>query len=116
MIGNVAGLKFEAWTPAPRGGGNWVERKGPAVEAPPVSRGTTASGDAASNPQSGPSSPPATAGQPAPLGTTLPATPPTPGGPTAAPVASVPPATGIRLTLALADGTRVVRAFIVGGG
>ncbi len=117
MIGNVAAWKAEAWTAAPRGGGNWVDVKGAAVERAPVNRtgaGALAQPPTAATPTPAGAQAAVAEGQPPPaFGTPPPGTPPNGAAP---PPAFVPPATGIRLSFALVDGSRIVRSFIVGGG
>jgi prepilin-type N-terminal cleavage/methylation domain-containing protein len=116
MIEGVTSLVMEAWAPAPRGG-SWVRTKGVAPEAPPPPIA------GANKPNSGPNgtAPNATPNQqqqPTTPGTALPnqqqGTPA--GTPQQAALPAILPATGIRMTIALADGSRIVRDFIVGGG
>lgn len=95
MIAGVASLAMEAWTPDPRGGA-WVRSKGAATES---------------------LEPTVAPAQGAPLAQGAPPSLPAAGTTTPIPVAKphVAAATGVRLTLAFADGTRVVRTFVVGG-
>jgi prepilin-type N-terminal cleavage/methylation domain-containing protein len=118
MIEGVTSLVMEAWAPGPRGGA-WVRTKGVAPEAP-----SPAIVGAANGPNSGanaapPGTPPGQQQQQPPLpGTALPAQQQgnAPGTPPAVAPPAVAAATGIRMTFALADGSRIVRDFIVGGG
>jgi prepilin-type N-terminal cleavage/methylation domain-containing protein len=108
MIGGIASLTMEAWSPAPRGGGAWVATKGVAVDAPPPAPGAVGGPAAATPaPPGNPVQSPSTQSN-----GTVPPSAQAPAGP--APVIAA--ATGIRVSLALVDGSRIVRSFIVGGG
>lgn len=124
VVDGVASMTMEAWAPKPNGG-SWVRTKGAAIEGPgpsPAAPGTAppSQPNASANvPASAPVNVPTAAqanaqGQPPTTpGTSLPN-----GGAPGAPgstVASVLPATGVRLTFTRADGAPVVRAFVVGG-
>lgn len=119
----IAKLAFEAWTAGAKGG--WVRVKGLATEplAPPpqqprpagAANGPGNAGAANANAPAPPAANPAAGGAPNP--------PATAGNPNAAagpltalgqPLVEV--ATGIRLSIARADGTEVVRVFLIGAG
>ena len=123
LLDGVAGVSIEVWLPAPRGGA-WVRAKGAASPLPrPAAPAATPAAGASPPNANGTSSP----AQPAP-GTALATTgaggtaapngaagaAPGQGGPAAPP--AIAAATGIRLTIARADGTSVTRSFVVGGG
>ena len=101
VLDGVASLAIEAWAPRP-GGGAWVRSKAAATEAPRAKTDVPGSGNL---PVAGP-----------PTGANPLALPPAAVAgalPTAAPLVAA--ATGIRLSFERADGTRVVRAFMIGG-
>jgi prepilin-type N-terminal cleavage/methylation domain-containing protein len=120
MIEGVTSLVMEAWAPAPRGGA-WVRTKGAAPELPPpvVSGAANGQNNGQNNGANGaaPGTPPVQQ-QPSPPGTALPTQQQgnAPGTPPVAAPPAIAAATGIRMTIALADGSRIVRDFIVGGG
>jgi general secretion pathway protein J len=102
LIDGVAALAMEAWLPA-TGGGGWVRVKAAATPLPapvvPGNANVPANRSAAAPlPSGGPVVPGAVAG----------------GQPAGARVVAA--ATGLRLTFARADGSRVTRSFMVGGG
>ncbi|MEO8936821.1 MAG: prepilin-type N-terminal cleavage/methylation domain-containing protein [Burkholderiaceae bacterium] len=109
VLGDVTALSLEAWLPA-RGGGAWVKSKPPASEPPPPSTnppGKTAAAAGASAANTGAAVPTRSAGV-----TNMTGGVRTPQG-AAAPIVAA--ATGVRLSFDRADGTRVVRTFMVGG-
>ena len=116
MIDGVTSLVMETWAPTPRGG-SWVRVKGDPTDGPVVVGAPNNGGPAVYGvspmqaPQDpGPGTPAAASQQPGAAGAT---------SAPAAPQNAAPPsnaATGIRMTIALADGSTVVRTFIVGGG
>jgi general secretion pathway protein J len=105
MLNGVASLAIEAWTPAPNGG-RWVRTKGMAME--PSRPATSATGGAIAPTAPGTVAPPGTPPNGNPNGAVLPGIP-------ANAVASVPAATGVRFAIGFADGTGIVRAFMIGG-
>jgi prepilin-type N-terminal cleavage/methylation domain-containing protein len=125
LFDNVATLAMEAWAPTPRGG-SWVRNKGAAMELAPLSaNGATATANLApannqqaQQTQNGMINPDTTPPGTTPPGTSQPNATAQPNVPGAQPstVASVAPATGVRLTIARVDGSRIVRDFMVGGG
>jgi general secretion pathway protein J len=96
MIDGIASLTMEAWAPGPRGGA-WVRAKEIAAEPGPAPAVAGAQPPSASNQ----APPPTPAGAPA--------------GRSAQGTGAIAAATGVRIAFALADGTRIVRSFIVGG-
>jgi prepilin-type N-terminal cleavage/methylation domain-containing protein len=116
MIDGVTSLVMEAWAPGPRGG-SWVRTKGAAPELPPPTVGGAPSGQNGTI-AAAQGATPVQQQQPPLPGTALPAQQPgnAPGTPPVAAPPAVAAATGIRMTIALADGSRIVRDFIVGGG
>jgi prepilin-type N-terminal cleavage/methylation domain-containing protein len=118
MIEGVTSLVMEAWAPAPRGGA-WVRTKGAAPELPPPAIAGAANGPNNGANAAAPGTPPGQQQQqPTPPGTALPTQQQgnAPGASPAVAPPAVAAATGIRMTIALGDGSRIVRDFIVGGG
>lgn len=107
VLDGISALAIEAWEPAPQGGA-WVRVKAAASEpAPPAANGTPGATPAANvNPNAA-----------APLRQSgAPNIPGVARGSQQPGAQSVAAATGIRLSFARADGARVVRIFMVGGG
>lgn len=126
LLDGVAALTMEAWLPAPRGGG-WVRIKGAASQAPrprdaagrTKANATGNATDAARNATAPGTSLPANSGNAAnavdaaasgATGANAARGTQAPAGPTVA------AATGIRLSIARADGSKLTRSFLVGGG
>lgn len=122
MLDGVATLVIEAWLPAP-GGGAWVRSKGAATEAPRPATAASTNGTGASTPldASAGTNPNANANAnpnaAAPLRSSgAPNVPGVARGSLQSPLPIVAAATGVRFAFARADGSRVLRTFMVGGG